>query len=119
MGSLFMNAARSAPREASSSASRRSESVARRQRKRSASRAEHSSRKSSCPRLAAVYGDVLHIAGTGVLALRADEAVVGELLEDVGRPAGDPGYREHRGEEVGGNAEAVVDGGGIEVHVGV
>src|SRR2546428_6532810 len=132
MGSLFMNAARSAARTSLPSGWRRSESAATRQRKRSAARAErsrrregsaaraeHSSRKSSCPRLAAVYGDVLHIAGTGVLALRADEAVVGELLEDVGRPAGDPGYREHRGEEVGGNAEAVVDGGGIEVHVGV
>src|SRR5439155_1491763 len=66
-----------------------------------------------------VHRYVGDIARTGVLALRADEAVVAELLQDVGRPAGDPGPREHRGEEVGGNAEAVVDRGGIEVHVGV
>src|SRR2546425_5185023 len=101
-------AERSRRREGSAARAERS-----RRREGSAARAEHSSRKNSCPRLAAVYGDVLHIAGTGVLALRADEAVVGELLEDVGRPAGDPGYREDRGKEVGGNAEAVVDGGGI------
>src|SRR5437870_802692 len=116
-----MDAARSAPRSSLPSGWRRSESTATRQRKRSAARAgrwrrrgldaarsaaraEHAFAKSSCPRLAAVYGDVLDVAGARVLALRADQAVVAELLEDMGRPAGDPGHREHRGEEVGGNA---------------
>ena len=49
----------------------------------------------------------------------ANQAVVTILLENVRGPAGHAAHREDRGEEVDGNAERIVGGRRIEVHVGV
>src|SRR5262245_53377015 len=71
------------------------------------------------PSAPSVDRHVRHVAGARVVALRSDELVVLELLEHVRRPPRDPRDREHRREEVGGDAKHVVGGGGVEVHVAV
>src|SRR5213078_1219020 len=47
------------------------------------------------------------------------DAVVLELLEPVGQPAGDAGDGEDRREQIGRNAERLIDDAGIEIDVGV
>src|SRR5262249_9612051 len=44
-------------------------------------------------------------------------AVVLELLEPVGQPAGDAGDGKDRCEQVGRNAQRLVDDAGIEIHI--
>src|SRR6266699_6847479 len=56
---------------------------------------------------------------TGVLALRADQPIVGQLLQHVSSPASRPRDGKDRREQVGRNAERVIDRGGIEIDVGV
>src|SRR6202049_2483905 len=56
---------------------------------------------------------------TDVLTVRPYQPIVCVLLHDMGRPAGHPADREDRGEQVGRDAEVVVDAGGVEVHVRV
>ena len=58
------------------------------------------------------------VAEADVFGAGADEFVVGELFEDVGDPAGGAGDGKDGGEEVGGDVEVVVDGGGVEIDVG-
>jgi hypothetical protein len=55
----------------------------------------------------------------GVEGEGAVEAVVAELLEHLGGPAGGAGDREDRGEEIGRDAERVIDRGRVEIDVGV
>src|SRR3954451_16327627 len=57
--------------------------------------------------------------GADVFAEGAEEAVVAELLEDVGGPAGHARDGENGGEEVRGDAEGVVDRRGVEIDVRV
>src|SRR3989454_5605380 len=45
------------------------------------------------------------------------EAIVLPVLDDLGRPSGDPSDREDRGQEVRRNPEAAEDQTGVEVHV--
>ena len=54
-----------------------------------------------------------------VLAEGAEEAIIGELFEDVGGPAAHPRDGEDGGEEIGGDAEGIVDGSAIEIDIGV
>src|SRR5262250_1830695 len=63
------------------------------------------------------YRDPGEPALADVLAVRADQPVIGVLLDHVGGPAGHPADREHAGEQVGRDLQVVVDGGGVEVHV--
>ena len=53
------------------------------------------------------------------MALGTDQPVVGQLFQDVGGPAGRAGDGEDRREQVGRNAEGIIDGGGIEIDVGL
>ncbi len=64
-------------------------------------------------------GDRLGWDWAGVFGERAVESVVFELFEDLGGPAGGAADGEDGGEEVGGDAEAVVDCGAVEIDVGV
>src|SRR5690606_21223643 len=50
---------------------------------------------------------------------RADDAVVGRLLEDVGAPADHPARRERRAEQVGRQAHVLHHDAGVELDVGV
>src|SRR5690606_20904018 len=54
-----------------------------------------------------------------VLAVRPDQPVVGVLFDHMGRPPRHPADGEDRGEQVGGDAQVVVDRGRVEVHVRV
>src|SRR5687768_2178788 len=63
---------------------------------------------------------------TELLALRPDILGTGAdqpghvvLLEDMRAPSGDAAHGEHRGEELGRNAQRVEQGREIEVHVGI
>src|SRR5208283_226789 len=58
-----------------------------------------------------VYGDYLQIAGAGIFALGADEAVVGELLQNMSRPAGHARNGKDGSEQISGDAEGVIDCG--------
>ena len=69
--------------------------------------------------LTALHRHPLEALVAGVLGLGADEAVAVEVLEDVRGPARRARDGEDGREQVRRDAEAVVDGGGIEVHVGV
>ena len=59
------------------------------------------------------------LCGAGVFGEGAVEAVVFELLEDLCGPTGGPSDGEDGSEEVGGNFQRVVNGGGVEIDVGV
>jgi len=50
--------------------------------------------------LAVADGLVLEVVGAFVHSAWADEAVVGQLLEHAGGPAGSAGDREERGEQI-------------------
>src|ERR1700704_4089047 len=54
-----------------------------------------------------------------VIGARADQSVIVELFDDVRGPAADPRDREDGREQVHINAECVVGGSRIEVHIGV
>src|SRR5208282_3124953 len=54
-----------------------------------------------------------------VLGAWADEAVVVQLLDDVGRPAGDAADGEDGRVEVDVNAQGRVGGSRVEIHIGV
>src|SRR2546422_53306 len=64
-----------------------------------------------------VEGHVHKVFRAHVPVERPQEAIVLPVLDDLGRPSGDPGDREDRREEVGRDSEAVEDQSGVEVHV--
>src|SRR2546427_1794574 len=64
-----------------------------------------------------VEGHVDEVFRAHVPVERPQEAVVLPVLDDLGRPSGDPGDREDRCEKVGRDPEAVEDQSGVEVHV--
>src|SRR5271166_37313 len=67
-----------------------------------------------------VHGHVLiGILRPEILCAGTNQPVVVELFDDVRRPATDAGDGENRGEKIFVNAEDVVSGSGIEVHVGI
>ena len=61
---------------------------------------------------------VMLVARPRVFGAGADEGVVGVLFEDVGDPAAGAADGEDGGEQVAGDVEVVVDGGGVEIDVG-
>src|ERR1043166_4718280 len=67
---------------------------------------------------ALVPRDELAALGADVVRARADQPVVVVLLDDVGAPAGDAAGRDHRREEIDGDAEGVEERRGVEVHGG-
>src|SRR2546425_4873821 len=64
-----------------------------------------------------VEGHVHAVLRAHVPVERPQEAIVLPVLDDLGRPSGDPGDREDRCEKVGRDPEAVEDQSGVEVHV--
>src|SRR2546428_355700 len=64
-----------------------------------------------------VEGHVDEVFRAHVPVERPQEAIVLPVLDDLGRPSGDPGDREDRCEKVGRDPEAVEDQSGVEVHV--
>jgi hypothetical protein len=66
------------------------------------------------------YGNIfLRIRRTDIVGAGADQTVIVELLDDVGRPSADSGDGEYGGEKIDVNSQRVVSRRGIEVHVGV
>src|ERR1035441_6632438 len=55
----------------------------------------------------------------GVVRQWSDEAVVGQLLDDVCRPTGDARHHENGGEYIDVNPHKVVGGAGVEIQVGI
>src|SRR6266545_3737320 len=68
---------------------------------------------------ALLHGHVVAAGGADVGGARAEDAVVGVLLEELRRPAGDAGDGDDRDVELGRDAERGEEGGRIEVDVGV
>src|SRR5438445_941528 len=64
-----------------------------------------------------VEGHVDEVFRAHVPVERPQEAIVLPVLDDLGRPSGDPGDREDSCEKVGRDSEAVEDQSGVEVHV--
>src|SRR4030081_1833545 len=72
------------------------------------------------PRLSSAFCEWYRFTwlGSDVFGLRPDEAVVRNLLEHVGRPAGCARNRERGREELLGQADRLQDDRPIELHVG-
>ncbi len=69
---------------------------------------------------ALVEGDEFASVGTpDVFAQGAEEAVVAQLFEDVRRPSAGAGDGKDGGEQIGGDAQGVVNCGRVEIDVGV
>src|SRR2546426_1111179 len=66
-----------------------------------------------------VEGHVHAVLRAHVPVERPQEAIVLPVLDDLSRPAGDPGDGEDRGEQVRRDPEVVEDEAGVEVHVRV
>src|SRR2546426_3445796 len=64
-----------------------------------------------------VAGHVREVFRAHVPVERPAEAIVLPVLDDLGRPSGDPGDRADRREKVRRDSEAVEDQSGVEVHV--
>src|SRR6059036_4283541 len=60
---------------------------------------------------------VLEVFRARIPVERPQEAIVLPVLDDLGRPSGDPRDREDRGQKVRRNSEAAEDQTGVEVHV--
>src|SRR5205823_3306094 len=77
-------------------------------------------RPGSLSKLPAFFnGCIGDIFRADVFGARADQAVIGELFQDVGGPAGDATACKHGRIQVYRDAHHVVDGGRVEVNVGV
>src|ERR1051326_2338812 len=70
--------------------------------------------------LALVDGDVMiRVFGALIFGPRADQAVVVELLNDMGGPSADAGDGEDRGEQIHIDAQGVVGRGRIKIHISI
>src|ERR1700730_5946460 len=61
----------------------------------------------------------LRISGADVIGAWTDQAIVVELLDNVGNPAADSRHGKYRSEQVYVNPQGVVGGCGVEVDVGI
>src|SRR5450755_400911 len=61
----------------------------------------------------------LRIGRPNVIGAGADQAIVVELLDDVGGPAADSREGKYRSEQIYVNPQRVIGGCGVEIHIGV
>src|ERR1700722_12244159 len=54
-----------------------------------------------------------------ILSARTDQTVIVKLFDDVGGPSADAGDGEYWGEHIFVDAQDVVGGSGVEIHVGI
>ena len=61
----------------------------------------------------------MQIHGSSIVGFGTDQAVIANLFKDMGCPTGDTADSEGGSKEVGGQANRVEQGGGIELDIGV